>query len=312
MGRILLLLGLVLSVAACGGDSGNGGGGGNGGPEDLGGPGSAAVKRAQLYEHMTGFRFHYPEGWKVEDVGEALSLVPPDLRKNADGPMEAMFVLGAPHGGISDPADPRMVSQVDMLVRSQFPFLAKEGDAVKNGRSAEVTWAGKAPTGFDAKARMWITIMRDMALGVAIVVPAEDFDKRAKTAKAISDSIDWKAPKVDRTLVGLWRNESTYISGEFSSVTVKHMGLSADGRATWGGKMMAGMSHFDNGGNFTGSTSAEGSGAESTGRWHAKDGKLLVQWDDNTVSEWKYYIEGTSMMLTPTDGGKRKVWEKVK
>jgi hypothetical protein len=321
---IILAMAVVLSVPGCGGDSdGEGGPGASPGSEKDAAPppateaGKVAVT-GKIWSHPLGYRFRYPDGWRLQELGDdMLALVPPDLRRNAQGPTEAFIALGAPAEGVTDPGSPSIASQADLLVRSTFPFLSREGEVEKGrhgGRpSAAITWAGKGPNGDEIRATMWVTVLRDAVLGLAAICPATAFESRRPVIEAVFSTFHWEEPPRDRAMVGLWRHESTYMSGGFSAVTVRHLGLAADGRATWGGKAMAGMSHTDSAGNFTGSSSAEsGDGATSQGRWTGANRKLYIVWDSGTEEEYEVYLEGNSMMLTPTGGGKRKVWERVR
>jgi hypothetical protein len=115
-----------------------------------------------------------------------------------------------------------------------------------------LTWKGKAPTGDSYRARMWISVLKDAAIGLAAICPESSFEARRPMIEAIFSTFHFEEPARDPSVAGTWRHESTYMSGEFSSVTVRYMGLSPDGRATWGSKLHAGMSHTDSGGNFTG------------------------------------------------------------
>jgi hypothetical protein len=325
---LVILTMLVLSAmlaAACGDPEGAGGASGHaegqGEPKGQAPPPATEAGRVavsgQLWSHPLGYRFRYPRGWRLQEVGEdALSLIPPDVKRNAQGPTEVFVAVGAPAEGQTDPGSPQVVSLADQLMRSSFPFLGREG-GVERGRhggrpSAVLTWKGKAPTGDSYRARMWISVLKDAAIGLAAICPESSFEARRPMIEAIFSTFHFEEPARDPSVAGTWRHESTYMSGEFSSVTVRYMGLSPDGRATWGSKLHAGMSHTDSGGNFTGSTSAESSGAEATGRWTGANKKLYIVWDSGQEEEYDYYVEGSSMMLTPVGGGKRKVWERVR
>jgi len=166
--------------------------------------------------------------------------------------------------------------------------------------------------GGDYRATMWITILNDAALGLTAICPKETFESRRPMIEAIFSTFHWEKPPVDATLVGQWRNEDTYMSGSFSATTVRYMGLLADGRATWGSRLNAGMGHTDSGGNFTGSTSGDSSGGTSYGRWSAANRRLYIVWDSGSEEEYEYYLEGGSMMLTPKGGGKRKLWKRAR
>jgi hypothetical protein len=271
----------------------------------------------RLYTHPLGYRFRYPERWTLQPAGDdVLALVPPDAKRLEQGLAELYLALGAPADGVGAPDDPALLARVDQLVRSSFPFLSRQGETVTGrhgGRpSATVTWAGKSPVLGDCRAVMWITILKDAALGLAAIGPGADVEARRPVLEAIFSTFHYEAPPRDPALAGRWRNESTYMSGEFSATTVRYMGLSAEGRATWGSQANFGMSHTDSTGQFTGSSSGDASGDTSTGRWSAAQKRLYIVWDSGTEEEYEYYVEGSSMMLTPIGGGKRKVWERIR
>jgi hypothetical protein len=278
--------------------------------------GRVAVSGA-LFTHPLGFRFRYPSGWQLKPVADdILALVPPDVRRNEQGPTEVFLALGAPAGGATDPGAPSLVNQATALVTSNFPFLTRDGEVVRGrhgGRpSAALSFKGKSPTGGDYRATMWITLLEETALALTAICPADSFESRRPMVEAIFSTFHFREPDRDPALAGVWRNEDTYISGEFSATTVRYLGLATNGRATWGSKLSAGMSHSDSAGNFTGSSSGNSESGTSTGRWVGANRRLYIVWDSGSEEDYEYTIEGSSMLLTPKDGGKRKLWTRVR
>jgi len=79
-----------------------------------------ASEKGNVYHHPTGLTFWYPQSWRLQELDEALQLVPNDVVTAQKGPSEIYFVGGESiaGSGISHANDPQVVSYVDQQVRS--------------------------------------------------------------------------------------------------------------------------------------------------------------------------------------------------
>ena len=272
----------------------------------------------QLYKHPLGFRFRYPKSWKLSKAVEnLLAFTPEDVLQSPRGPLEVILVLGDSADGITRPTDPRVAAYLDQQMQGTFPFLKRKGKpkALRLGGKAfsEHEWQGTNPLGKRIEGRAWATILEDSALGILALMPPKQFEKREAVLEAMAASFHFKEPARDPQLVGGWRSETSFSSGTFGSTTIRIMDLRANGTSTWGSRFMASMTHQDSGGNETGSTTGDsGRGDLLLGRWSAANKHLYITWKNGTEEEFGYYREGNSMLLTPTNGGKKQLWEKVR
>ncbi len=57
------------------------------------------AQKGKSYTHVAGFKFKYPADWTLKEHDDFLQMVPPDAKKNAQGPTEAYLILGDSVGG---------------------------------------------------------------------------------------------------------------------------------------------------------------------------------------------------------------------
>lgn len=100
------------------------------------GPGAPLIPatKSTVYQHPIGFRFVHPFDWRVEEQGGVLVLTPPNLAKNAQGPIEAYMITGerVDAEGITNASDPRVAAFLDEQVRQRLPSAARTGDRKLN------------------------------------------------------------------------------------------------------------------------------------------------------------------------------------
>jgi hypothetical protein len=152
--------------------------------------------------------------------------------------------------------------------------------------------------------------MQNTALCLLAVAPRDRFAGRAAVCEEIFSTFGYTKPPSDPRLFGKWRHQSTYLSGEFSAVTVRYLILSPDGTCLSGGQLMAGMQHTDSAGNYTGDTHVDsGNGIDSRGRWRAAEKRIVLTWSDGSSESWEYFISGNSMLFK--SNGSKKLWQRA-
>src|SRR5881397_2734835 len=78
---------------------------------------------AKAYTHPLGFSFQYPEDWNVrESAFTTLELVPPNLASNDRGPTESYFLMAFGVHTVHA-SNPRLVEQIEGLIKQVAPFL---------------------------------------------------------------------------------------------------------------------------------------------------------------------------------------------
>jgi hypothetical protein len=53
-----------------------------------------ASEKGNVYRHPTGLSFWYPQSWRLQELDEALQLIPNDVVKTQEGPSEIYFISG--------------------------------------------------------------------------------------------------------------------------------------------------------------------------------------------------------------------------
>jgi len=135
--------------------------------------------------------------------------------------------------------------------------------------------------------------------GISVVALGETarVKSREKTLRGVFASFAAGAGEKDPQLVGAWKNWSYKSSadGKFGSESTRWMSLQADGTALWKsrGENSGTFSGKDSLGNETFSGGIAGQSSDSDrGTWSAGEGKLYVQWQDGTLGEWSYRVDG--------------------
>jgi hypothetical protein len=109
--------------------------------------------------------------------------------------------------------------------------------------------------------------------------------------------------QIDPVIVGLWGYTETYSSGDFFANTRYQLRVDPDGTYLYGrGNVSLGGAYIGNTGRPQGA---------DPGQWRTHDNIIYIL--EEGSPQWqpyaRYYVEGSSMMLTLTDG-KRQVWHR--
>jgi hypothetical protein len=280
----------------------------------------SARAQGQTYRHPLGFSFWYPKGWRVQDTGQGLQLVPPDLKTDASGPRELYFVFGEAAPGIERADDPRVVAYFTQQIAALFPFLQRTGQpqavATSAGEGSVLAWQGQNPAGKQVHARIYVVLVKGYGVALGAVAEKELLPTREPVLRRIFSSYGFGEAQRDPRLVGAWRHESHYSSGTFSSTTIHNLLLRPDGTFTTDSRLLASMEHRDSGGDPTGWTNADtGQDPGQNGRWGAANGKLVRMWNDGSYSELPYYVEGSpgqGKVLITLPSGKKQLWLQVR
>jgi hypothetical protein len=116
------------------------------------------------------------------------------------------------------------------------------------------------------------------------------------------------APVRDRRLIGLWYYSPTLRSGSASMISFRFRYLSADGHFAQGGESFATFVRSGSGGQWAGMDTLRSKVAPGErGTWKTSRDVLTLNYDDDMYSEFRYYVEGNSMMLTTERGG-NQLW----
>ncbi|HEB52756.1 MAG TPA: hypothetical protein ENI87_05835 [bacterium] len=272
----------------------------------------AAATFTRSFKHPSGLYFMYPDGWSVKDTGDGgVAIVPPDAA-TIDGQQAEVMALAGEESEVERVDHPELKAFARQFVAGSLPYLQATGDGevktIGQHQVLHMNWRGDYQ-GHKMAACFQILLLNGYAIGAFTFAPQERFAQRLQTMSEVVRTLTYERPEADPRLVGSWRYEKTYISGTFSSITVRNLVLRADGTCYEGGRMMAGMEHQDSGGNYTGSTHGDAANAEYQGRWHTEGSDLVMEWSNAGTERWGFYIEGSSMLWK--SGGEKKLWKRV-
>jgi hypothetical protein len=265
----------------------------------------------KTYTHPIGFTFWYPEQWQAQETEAGIQLAPPDVSANAQGPTEVYLVTGESAEGVERPDDPRFVQYLDSQLRTLLPFMQRTGEVealqTPSGPGALITWEGKNPTGMLVRARVFAVILKGYGVALVALGDKERINSREPALREVFLTFGLGEAKRDPRFIGVWRSESYYSSGDFSSASVRYMTFQPDGTFSSGGRLMFSS---DAGTGDTGDSDGE------RGRWAAANDKVYLMWDNGSYAEYGYYIQGQpgsqEMLFKPTNGGKNELWTQVK
>ncbi|MEN8148861.1 MAG: SHOCT domain-containing protein [Planctomycetota bacterium] len=276
-------------------------------------------RKGKIYQHVVGFRFWYPEGWKVQRQDELLQLVPPDPAMSPEGPKELYLIGGesVAEDGITKPDDPRVAEYFDTQLRSLVPFLSRVGktEAVKTpfGAGAEMVWEGKAPNGNVIRARVLCCILKQHGISLVSLGVKDVVQKRDLLVRQVFDSFGFGEGMRDKALVGKWSllktsgltNNSPFETDWSRARAVADekttIELRADGTWTrvvdW--HMIA----------ISGGLTMESKDRDVThGTWNAGNGKLILVSKGDVWEEYRYRVTGAELRLAGEKRG--EIWQR--
>ena len=174
-----------------------------------------ASEKGNVYRHPTGLTFWYPQSWRLQELDEALQLVPNDVVTTQEGPSELYFVSGESiaGSGITRADDPQVIGYVDQQVRSVLPQLQLSGDReyvpLMGTQGVVFRWAGSNNAGKPIEGRAYIVISKDVALILSAIAYKGLIDKRDASLKKVFTSFVLGEGQLDQALVGTWNKYAT-------------------------------------------------------------------------------------------------------
>jgi hypothetical protein len=119
------------------------------------------------------------------------------------------------------------------------------------------------------------------------------------------------APLRDRRLVGLWHySPPTLRSGSASMTIFRFRYLFADGHFAQGGESFATFVRSAGGGQWAGMEILRSKVPPGErGTWETRPGVLTLNYEDDMYAEFRYYVDGNSMTLTPKRGD-NQLWSR--
>jgi hypothetical protein len=238
---------------------------------------------ADTYRHPLGIAFDYPQDWSVrESAFTLLELVPPNPASNERGPTESYFLMAF---GIhaTQASDPRLVEQVEALIKQIAPFLIPKGDIETlshPSKAAIMRWAGKSPTGVQARSDVYVLPGRIVSYTLIAIGEEAQIQSRQAAVRNIFGGFHFVPGLRDLQLTAAWQN----------STDQTYMHLRKDGT------FLATQENATPQTSTQSSTQSQKSDENQTaaGKWFAGDGKLYLLADGSTPLSFRYELKGTA------------------
>jgi len=281
-----------------------------------------ASEKGNVYHHPTGLTFWYPQSWRLQELDEALQLVPDDVVATDEGHSELYFVSGESlsGSGISRADDPQVISYVDQQVRSVLPDLQLSGEReylkLMGTQGVVFRWAGNNNAGKPIEGRAYIVIAKDYALILSAIAYKGLIDKRTASLKKVFTSFVLDEGQLDQALVGTWNKHATaslanpdriyhtaWTAAQSVSEDKSQLTFYPDGR--WH-RLNRSHTLVGAGGIWLEDKSKN----EYSGKWFADGKRLFMIYQDNTWEEFAYKVvpSGGGRELRTSVGKKATIW----
>ena len=262
----------------------------------------SATERGSIYQHPTGLRFWYPQNWQLQELDEALQLIPNGVETTQEGPSEFYFISGESitGSGISQADDPQVISYVDQQVRSVLPQLRLSNDReyvnLMGTQGLVLNWAGNNNAGKVIEGRAYIVINKDFALTLSAIAYPGLIENRYDSLEKIFTSFVFGEGQLDQALVGTWEKYATaslansdriyqteWTAAQAVSEDKSHLTFYSDGR--W--------NRIDSSHTLMGAGGVwleDNSKNEYSGEWFADGKRLFMIYKDNTWEDFTYKV----------------------
>ncbi len=284
-------------------------------------PPSKPPADGQVYRHPVGFTFRYPKGWKAQDTGDFLRLVPPNEAKAEGGSAEVYGVWGESVAaeGIPSAADPRNGQYIDGLMSQRSPPLRRQGEAqniaLGQGTGAKLTWSGEGAGGKPIVAVAYVAVIGNLGVSLFAVGLSDPVEKRRQDMEAMFGSFSVGEAQRDPSLVGNWSYfgttaitnnsvwETDYSRAQLASDRKGTLSFSPDGsyRRVDSSHMIVGAGDV---------WLEDKSEEKQQGQWFAADGNLTLVDDKGNTYEYQYRVEQGAGKLLLGQGSKGTVWKR--
>jgi hypothetical protein len=265
---------------------------------------AAPVTSGKVFTHPTGMTVRYPASWAVKEASTAALLLPPDIKKDAAGKVDELYLVGVDSaGGVSDIRDPRVLADVEQKVTQLGATLRRVGEPAyfKTGAKEAValTYEGDSQ-GATIQARVYAAIHGPLVVAIIGLAEKSRIAPRDADLRAILASAKQGPSKLDPLLVGTWKGAG----GEGGLTATQHGRITAQSSSTSNTRITLAMDGTALSVTTDYTVAVSGTfGIDSTsetkkkGRWSTSGGKLTIQWEDGKIDAAPYRVEGDRVIL---------------
>jgi hypothetical protein len=272
------------------------------------------IPQWRILQHPLGLSVRYPRDWAIAKMDDGYKLTPPGTEGSTD---EVYAITGQSAEGIKSAADPRVTQAIDAVVGQNFPGFQRRGAGDKLNAGSVPGMAFTFEGGQGVKARLYVIILKDVALSVLGVGKKEKIDAKDSVLQQIFQSFGTKEAARDPQLVGKWtktgetsidaRDNVGRLQASSTGSSSRTLILLADGTCVsreWSRTIAIGKGvSIDTGDQVT----------EHKGKWCAGDGVLVLMWDDG-AEEYPYQVQlgnGGKQVIAKLGNGKATVWSQT-
>jgi hypothetical protein len=245
----------------------------------------------QVYSHLSGVQFKYPDGWTIKDSAFAdFEIVPPDVVSNQYGPVETYFQWSFRF----EPSEEKVAENLEILIPRVVPFLERTGEIehfpVSNAQGMILSWSGKSEDGQDVWSSVFVIPGKEMSIAFVAIGEKKKIEERANAIRAILATYTFGDGKRDNSVVGKWGStvQEPCSNGELTGTGEITSGLQLDPPGTF---------------QMTESARFQGCGVDPEGKngdydhsfdgiWFAGDGRLYLVSSQNTSMTFSFNIQG--------------------
>ena len=277
------------------------------------------AKKGSTFRHPIGFSCWYPQGWRIQEQGEALQFIP----SNADMQRELYLLIGdsVAGEGITQPGHPMVVQYLDQQIKSLSYVLQYTERPMpvpmSSGQGVLLEWQAQGAQGQAVRARAYTCILRDFGVALIAFGMKDKLDARDGELRRMFASFGFGEGQKDPQIVGSWqlvsssavRNnspfETAWSRAKMASESKSQIVFQTNG--TWSrtdvSRTLAGA------GGLWIDTGPQKSAQQ--GRWNAGGGVLYMMWQDGSWEEYKYQVRRTAQgrELRLVCDGRGEVWQ---
>lgn len=264
---------------------------------------SVVEKNTKTYQIENSFIFFdYPKDWEVSTQENFLSIVPNDLKKDANGEPDEIFLLSVtPANGFqlqSDTVQQFFTQLVNQQFNNSAAFIESGTSHSKLGAGRTLTFSVKSDEGKDATVTFYCSIYNNVSFYLEHAAINDHYNNRTKDAELIFNSLRFEEKKQtskaqpvkvtgdrDPQLVSAWRHRSNAGNGVVYTESSTKALFQANGKVFWGtGTFIS----ADSGGYSA--ISKPGQNAPDEGVWTTKGNVIYITWSNGNKSQYQYSV----------------------
>jgi len=178
-------------------------------------PAVAGGHRGEMVEHPAGFGMWIPSGWRAEESGGMLRLLPPAENVDVLGKAEVILVIAVDLGASATPHkpdDPRVVHFLDSMAQNISSDLRRDAApaVIARGRQRGVflDWVSDAVDPTARRCHAWVSIIGRRAVTVLAAGPGVQLADRVGALRLVFVSFGFEDGGMEPAMMRTWSFQS--------------------------------------------------------------------------------------------------------